>query len=236
VAIVLLDYKRCSLYNEFMNAALLTSVLTGDLVHSERMNRSVRRAIPGLLDASAKDLRSLSIDISDVDVFRGDAWQVLVRPAHRGLFAAVYMRAAGGASSSEYDTRVAIGIGPIEDEGSGRVSAGFGDAFTRSGRALDAMPRDRRIQVSLPKEEEAAYLDGALHLLDRIMVQWTPSQARVVAAAMRGQSQEETAAAWPSRPISQQAVAQHLARAAWPAIAHFIEAFEERFRTDERGN
>jgi hypothetical protein len=203
------------------------SVLTGDLVLSERISRSVRKSIPGLLEASAAELQRMEIAISEVDVFRGDSWQVIVRRPEDALFAAVYFRAAGRASVAEFDTRVGIGIGAIEYEGSGGVSTGYGSAYTLSGRTLDEMPRDRRIQVASADLNTTPLLDASLHLLDRIAGQWTASQARVIAASMSGRSQEEIGAAWAPRPISQQAVAQHVARASWHAVDHLLTAWDQ---------
>jgi hypothetical protein len=141
---------------------------------------------------------------------------------------ALYIRAAARASSASFDTRIAVAVGPIDDAGDGRISTGYGEAFTLSGRTLDAMTRDRHMQLRVAGIPAAtgALLDASIHLLDRIVGQWTPAQARVAAGALRGLSQEEIGAEWPTRPISQQAVAQHMARASWSAVEHMLKAWQ----------
>jgi hypothetical protein len=210
-----------------MSATKLHSVLTGDLVLSERLSKAVRKGIPAHLSQLRDDLATAGVGLSVIDIFRGDGWQVIVRNPADALAAAIYLRAAARSSTLQFDTRVSIGVGGIEEEGSDGVSTGFGEAFTLSGRGLDEMPRDRTLTVRLPPSHQSLgdMVDASFHLLDRLIRGWTPAQARVVAAAIKGRSQEEIGADWPTKPISQQAVGQHLARASWPAIDHMLDAW-----------
>jgi hypothetical protein len=215
-----------------MSATTLHSVLTGDLVLSERLSKTVRKGIPAHLAQLRDDLATAGVDLSVIDIFRGDGWQLIVRDPADALAAAIYLRAAARSSTLQFDTRVSIGIGGIEEEGSDGGSTGFGEAFTLSGRGLDEMPRDRTLTVRLPPSHQSLgeMVDASFHLLDRLIRGWTPAQARVVAAAIKGRSQEEIGVDWPTKPISQQAVGQHLARASWPAIDHMLDAWRRHIR------
>lgn len=201
------------------------AVISGDLVLSESLPAAVRRAMPARLAESVAILREeAGITASDVDIFRGDAWQVIVEAPERAIEAAVVIRASLMAWQAALDTRAVIGIGRIDSRGDDRVSSGYGEAFTRSGHALDSLPRDRRMAIRFADDAVSEMMDGGVHLLDRVVSGWTPAQARAVLGALRGRSQDEIGAAWNDGPISQQAVAQHLQRASWNAVSHWLNA------------
>ena len=203
------------------------AVLSGDLVLSEELSAAVRSAVPARLRDAVADLADrIPAEISDIDLFRGDSWQLIVEDPSFSLHAALFIRLSLITWRPEVDTRAVIGIGSIESRGDGRVSEGYGEAFTSSGRGLDSLPRDRRISIV----DEVDVLAAGVHLLDRISSDWTTSQARAVLMAMKGMSQEEIGAAWDGGPISQQAVAQHLQRASWHAVNHWLSAFSAHFQ------
>jgi hypothetical protein len=219
------------------------AVLTGDIVLSERATKAVRKSIPAILGLAADGLRGAGLSVSGMDVFRGDGWQMIVRHPSEALRVALYLRAYCRASPLETDTRVAIGLGEVEGEITDPVSTTFGSAFTISGRTLDSMPRNRRMQLARDDEYgppvdaaflDSTFLDASLHLLDRIVGQWTAAQARVTAASLLGGSQEDIGAGWTPRPISQQAVAQHLRRSSWHAVSQFIDAYADLINRFEK--
>lgn len=227
--LVNVDYKPSRLYRHDMKSSpTVAAVISGDFVLSEELSSAVRKAVPGKLNEAVIDLRTrFNTDVSEIDLYRGDAWQLIVEDPAHAVNVALAMRLSLMTWQSAVDTRAVVGIGGIESRGETRVSSGFGEAFTRSGRALDALPRDRRMSIQIGEEDGGEILDAGVHMLDRIVGEWTTAQARAVLGAMSGMSQDEIGASWKDGPISQQAVAQHLQRASWGAVNHWLEALAD---------
>lgn len=206
------------------------AVLTGDLVDSSRYPAEVRGRLHGALTEISKELRDLYTATVpfNLDLFRGDSWQLLVAHPETALRLGLYIRAALRAQlrSSDVDTRVAIGIGTVTFLAPDGVSAGDGPAFRSSGQALDALGRAHRMGFAADIDA-ARSLDTVLKLVDYPATWWTWRQAQAISQALLDRTQEETAAAWPDGPITQQAVAQHLSRAGWHAVDTAVAFFED---------
>jgi hypothetical protein len=205
------------------------AVITGDIVASSLLRASERRLLLKSIGESSRTLRGImgrAVPLN-VDVFRGDGWQILVTDPPRVLRAALLFRALLRATMAPVhcDTRLAIGIGEAELLPRLRVSEGTGEAFERSGHALDAMKK-RRMIFSFPEAAAEGSLDAIVHLCDAIAVTWTDKQARAMVGAMRGKTQKEISASWGKTPITQQTAAQHLEAAGWHAVKHGLEEFE----------
>ena len=82
------------------------------------------------------------------EFFRGDAWQLLLTDPAMAMRVGILLRAsllAGGLA----DSRIAIGLGEVEQISSERVSLSTGQAFILAGKALDNMTRYSRPGVRL---------------------------------------------------------------------------------------
>lgn len=66
--------------------------------------------------------------------------------------------------------------------------------------------------------EQLSALKTVLSLIDAVTDGWTANQARAVAGALKGRTQEQIAAAWPGKPTSQQNVWRQLRRAHWDSV------------------
>lgn len=211
----------------------LTAVLTGDVVMSERLTAAVRKVIPERLEMCRQALLEMPIDVSEINVYRGDGWQLLTKTPEWLPFIAMFIRVELKSWREDLDSRAVGAVGTTESTGDGDVSRGYGDAFTRSGRGLDQLSKDRRMAFSLFPESDAQQrlVEAATVLADHVVTDWTTAQAIAVGRAMRGRSQEEIGKDWPGGPISQQAVAQHLQRASWPAIRGWLDAMNSLIRT-----
>src|SRR5690625_6870968 len=86
---------------------------------------------------------------------------------------------------------------------------------------------------TLHSDDDAQHLlvNAATVLVDEVVTDWTAAQATAVSRAMRGQSQEEIGRGWAGGPISQQAVAQHVRRASWPAVRGWVAARQGLMRS-----
>jgi hypothetical protein len=218
------------------------AVVTGDVVGYTKLPKERRAYLIGVLREAHRRLRARykgSVQ-SEIDVFRGDSWQFVIAKPDQSLRAALFFRAflISQMDSKPMDTRLAIGIGPVDFVPSASTPTGDGVAFRRSGAALDRMPRGTRMLVEGPPViafMDSATLDVIVALLDALVREWTPRQAEAVCGAILGWKQEKIASEWSGGRISQQAVAQHLERARWSAIAKALEHFEARFTEGGRG-
>lgn len=207
------------------------AILTGDVVGSSKLPASARRSLQralGQVDTRVRRTFSKACPLP-LDVFRGDAWQLLVVSAGTALRIALYVRALMRVlmDSRVVDTRVAIGIGKIQFIPGNEVSQGDGPAYRLSGQGLDEMPRQARLGVR-SEDDDAPHvlLDALLIGTDALSRPWTVSQAQAIVGAITGKTQEAIATGWKPEPITQQAVAQHLDRAHWFAIERALAAFE----------
>lgn len=152
------------------------AVLTGDLIRSTHLPPQQADAAMSALEQAAQrwpgNLRFTR--------FRGDGWQVLLDRPQTALRIALSLTASLAAADTGLTTRIAIGFGTVTHLGTGDLSDARGTAFTRSGRALDHMPRNRRWAVAggptLP-----AWIPATLALAEWHSARWTAGQAAVVA-------------------------------------------------------
>ncbi len=216
------------------------AVLTGDVVGSTRLGVAEAMTLPErLIQAGIEASELASGVVSPVDVFRGDAWQLVVHRPADALAVAIRFRTVlrfgeslglgvDGSGVGGIDSRVSIGVGPVDRVPRVRVSRGDGMAFRLSGRGLDTMPRGRRMAFRAGDPELEAEIDTLVELIDALIDRWTAAQARAVDYAMLGWNQTETAAAWQPEPITQQGVNSHLQRAGWLAIERALRRVEQR--------
>ncbi|MGJ8626764.1 MAG: hypothetical protein ACSHXB_07385 [Sulfitobacter sp.] len=149
------------------------AVLTGDIVKSSDMTSDeLTRTFKGLQDA-AQVIESWQDAPVYFTRFRGDGWQIVVKPA-LCLRALSALRAAVRRSGKGFETRIGIGLGTavIHD---GDLAGAEGPAFVRSGHALDQMKRGSLLAA--PDAPQA--LRVTLPLVDHIIKGWTVRQADI---------------------------------------------------------
>jgi hypothetical protein len=204
------------------------AVLTGDVVNSRRLPRDRREALPRLLKEAGRAARKAFPRIIpfELQVFRGDSWQLVVEPPAQALRVALFLRChviAASPPGALQDMRIAIGVDQVDFVPDHAVSEGDGAAYRASGAALDGLKQARLALVGpgLPRG-----LSVCVTLLDALIQKWTARQALAVQHKLLGQTQSEIAKAWPERS-TQQAVADQLARARWSAVAEALQFAEE---------
>lgn len=207
------------------------AVITGDVNASSRMLKQEVKRLEKTLRGSFQDLAENlpEVQADHFTCFRGDSWQFVVGDAAAAARAAVYFRASLIVQSTDefgkkLNSAVAIGVGPVDFFPDDESSAGGGKAYELSGKCLDKIRR-RMPGMSIsglgPQDPNVSAMLG---LIDALIRQWTPSQARAVRLALQGHTQEESAARWHPKAISQQAVHKHLHSAGWPAIEPALNA------------
>lgn len=205
------------------------AVLTGDLVGSSKMStRDLVEIRESLQDAVSRIIGSSE---AKLDMFRGDSWQLLVEDPGKSLRVALYVRASFKARF-QADTSVSIGIGSIEKLEENDLSLSLGDAFSRSGRALDRLykPKIRKHLMALSTSEESRNLPSwpelVVRMCDALVKSWTQPQAEVVSYSLLRLTQEQVAQKLREKK-SQQAVGRMLGRANWPVLEEVVEVFEK---------
>ncbi len=208
------------------------AVLTGDIVRSSSLPTDRRLALfQSLQDLSAL-LKHQYPDAVRCDLakFRGDGWQLVIDRPQKFFEISLYIRTyiRMRFSEEELDTRIAAAVGSVEFVPEDNVSAGFGQAFTESGKKLDEL-KQYRMGISLALENAARYarlFDALLKSYDTIITAWTALQSQAVHLALQGLTQAEVGRRWQPQPIEQVTVNRHLSAAKWGLIKEGIEIFE----------
>lgn len=205
------------------------AVLTGDIVGSSKLTPKQRQALLAVMEAGSKATqRAFPKRVPlPVDIFRGDSWQLLVNEPVSSLRIALFFRAsllAAEPGGEFVDTRVSIGIGPVQQPLAKRVSQGDGEAYRLSGHGLDGLKGSARLALARADESDRS-AGAVICLIDALVQGWTARQAQAVLGALQGWTQEKIAGRWPER-ISQQAIAKQLDRANWSAIERGITHVE----------
>jgi len=206
------------------------AVITGDIVASSRLSSGNREKLYQIMVESSEFLRKAFEDAIqiDVDIFRGDSWQMLLSKPEQALRLALFYRAMLRAKmeSHRFNTRMAIALGCVDFIPAKRVSEGYGEAYKLSGRALESIPKANNMCFVYAGNKQEKILDVVVQLIDAVSSRWSDKQALAVTGALRGWKQEKIAETWWKKKVSQQAVAQHLARAGWYSVEKGIQFFE----------
>jgi hypothetical protein len=218
----------------------LHAVLTGDLVASaESTPESVDEAVRAL-EAAAREIGLWAGSDTHFTRFRGDGWQLYLAAPELSLAAVLSLvatlRARRAGVDARLETRIAVGFGGINQLGDRRkgLADASGEAFTRSGRALDKMPRHRRIALAGPgvvRGWHEALFDLAVWIAGR----WTPEQAEAVSLALEPRERRTQADIAEMLGVTRQAVQARLSGAGWDALAGAVSAVREHGWGDEDG-
>ena len=199
------------------------------------------------LAATAQLLAALTGQDTRFTRHRGDGWQILIARPELYLRATTLILARLKADADTLPTRIGIGIGRIDSQGTADLRDAGGPAFEYSGRALDGLTRDRTLTVlqgpqdplanlgrgaADPASADAPGWSGAaiLALLGCITDGWTAPQAEAVGLALQhdGETQGTIAA---HLGITRQALNLRLTGAGYGPILSAIRLTETYFDT-----
>lgn len=216
----------------------LVAVLTGDLIKSTSLT---------ILDLNFQfELIRQSFELvgcwdpfqqlSKVERFRGDGWQVALSNPKWCLRACLITRACLRARGAAFDTRISVGVGFSDISSFADLAAARDDAFVISGRALDHMSTSRTNLSfdTLHVEEELLPLISAIFALcDSHCSSWTLKQSEIMSFFLRPSDLTQADIGRKlSRPTSQQVVARQISASGGFAIKQALEAFEQCFPPD----
>ncbi len=157
------------------------AIITGDIVDSTMMFAEERNSMLRMLQSLPELLSALTK--IDLEIFRGDSFQIRVGNPVDSLTAALAIRAhirsfKFAEHNHQWDARLSIGIGTMEYE-NGTLAMSDGEAYRASGRGLDSIGKCRLI-IETPWKEVNKELHVSTAFADDIVSQWTQSQSRVM--------------------------------------------------------
>lgn len=157
------------------------AIITGDIVDSTKMVAEERNSMLRMLQ-SLPDLL-LPLTKIDLEIFRGDSFQIRIGHPVDSLTAAIAIRAhirsyKFAEHNRQWDARLAIGIGRVEYE-NGRLATSDGEAYRASGRGLDSIGKNR-LTIETPWKDVNKELRVSTAFADDIITGWTQSQSRVM--------------------------------------------------------
>ncbi len=207
------------------------AVISGDFIGFSHLPLKYRQSMYSILKNGGKELAEAFPGIMpcEVDMFRGDGWQMLLTDPVYSLRAALYFRAyiRSKTTPKKIDTRMAIAVGKIDYVPENRVSAGDGTAFRLSGKLLEKIMRQKSSRMAFVMEDakSSLRLDRLVRRVDPFAARLTQTQALAVAAALKDQPRCHGPAIQGGEH-SPEKVARPLIRAGWPLILETISDFE----------
>ena len=211
---------------------MLFSVVTADLVRSRDGKRSQQETVEILQQIFAElcELPGTDTFQQPFTVFRGDAFQGVLKGSANTLLVSVFLRA-----SIQHrlllDVRQAIGIGAVSEFVQGSPLLSSGEAFVRSGHLLDEISIQksvqRRISVSSGNPEFDDEFNTCFALLEVTARRWTEKEAEAIVLRLKGNTQDDIAK---QLKINQSAVHKRLQSAGWYAIDSLLKHWDQRTR------
>jgi hypothetical protein len=213
---------------EEIDTEKIYAVIAGDVIGSSKLPKDLREQLPEILRRGSENLHAAYPDAVPfpVDVYAGDAWQLLVVQPNLALRVAVYYRAfLLNATNKQADTRMVISLGKIDFLVRQRISESDGEAFRNAGKFLQETATGQNLNLIAPREPNAKLWACTFGLFDHIISSWSAKQARAVSGAIRGLSLNETGALW-NPSVTHPTVSKHLDESGWPRLEPAIQLFE----------
>jgi hypothetical protein len=162
----------------------IKAVLTGDVVKSTRLSTKelsdTRERVLAAIDEISRWADGLVI--GKPEFFRGDSWQVLVGDPRYFLRISIFIRAYLRRFNKEWDTRIAIGLGTVDQIELDRISLSSGSAFISSGKELDAMSSSLGFAVrhTFDDAKNLGWIEPLAALCSASVNHWSERQANMM--------------------------------------------------------
>ena len=174
---------------------IIKGVITGDVIGYSQIKLEDRAQLLNCFYEMKDELQSISP--FEMELFRGDSFQLLVDKPEMTTKLAILLRAGliqYTPSKKEviWDAKVSIGIGAV-DFISDEIITSDGEAFQYSGRQFDKMGKQRLV-VTTPWSEVNEELAVSTPFADDIITRWSIKQTEITYMSLiRNQSQKELA-------------------------------------------
>jgi hypothetical protein len=197
------------------------AVLTGDIVGSSALTPEEHRKVVGIVKSVASAFPE--IVVGTVDVFSGDSWQMLLNNCGESFKIALYLRASLKRKKAfSIDSRISVVWGDVDlnQVNPSRISESTGETFTASGRGLARLKKPALMCFSARSDPRLSLaVDGMVRLMDALVRQWSPEQARAIAETLLGKTQQEIAEEF---DVGQSSINKSLQTALWPDVDYAI--------------
>ena len=208
------------------------AVISGDFIGFSNLPLKNRQAMYFILKNGGKELETAFPGIMplEVDMFRGDGWQMVLTDPVLSLRASLYFRAyiRSKTKQKKIDTRMVIAVGNIDYIPENKVSAGDGAAFRMSGRLLDRISRTKSaaMRFIMDNKKISRLLDRSAQQAGNLAANWTLKQANAVMTALKQRPNAQLISARPEL-MSTRAMIRCLRLAGWPQINGLVKVFED---------
>lgn len=199
----------------------MTAIITGDIIKSRKTKPE------NWLEDFKKMLQIFGEDTKDWEIYRGDEFQLKVKPED-ALYTAFIIKAYLKAHS--LNARIAIGIGKITYLNN-KISQSNGSAFVRSGEMLDKIKKNKlTLAIHIDNKEINNTINIMLILVTTFVDKWLPLAAKTVFVALKNKTltQEEIGNLL---NINQAAVSRRLQRANYNEIIEVNNFYKEKIKT-----
>lgn len=204
----------------------MKGVITADVVGSTQIKIEDRGTLPALLRELIREIAQCRPELKlQVDIFRGDSFQVWVEKPECAPLVALLLRAglrmsALRAGEQQLDARISVGIGDVAYRDA-QVSQSDGEAFVLSGRGFDQLGKQQRLMVQTPSETANEELRVETAFVDDIVSNWSALHSKIMyQALLREMSQGELAE---KNNTSQQNVRKRLEKAKAKLIRMYLD-------------
>ena len=214
-----------------VNRTKYYAVISGDFIGFSHLPIDDRKSMYFILKNGGRALADTFPGVMplEVDMFRGDGWQMLLTDPLLSLRAALYFRACirSKTKKKNINSRMAIAVGRIDYVPENKVSAGDGTAFRLSGKLLEKMNRatSATMRFTMEDKKKSTFLDRTVQKAGAPADRWTSSQAMVIMDMLKGWTQDQISVKQPEKTLNP-TMARLLNRAGWPEIHHALSVFE----------
>ncbi|MDO9553046.1 sigma factor-like helix-turn-helix DNA-binding protein [Rhodonellum sp.] len=194
----------------------MVSIITGDIINSRKIEPTLWMVpLKEILNGQGNEPKAW-------EIFRGDHFQLEVKPPEESLLTAIKIK-ANIRSIKGVDVRMAIGIGEKTHDAP-KISESNGSAFIHSGESFEKL-KDQTLSLKTPWSEIDEEMNLAISLALMTMDGWTPAGAEIVKMRLEHPKANQNELA-EILNISQGRVSERLKRAGWEQI----QKLETRFR------
>lgn len=204
----------------------IRGVITGDIISSSAIKLEWRERLLLVTQEVTNELKTISK--LEIEFFRGDSFQLLVKQPEEALRVAVLLRAglmSRTPSDSEqlWDARMAVGVGEVNFL-SENIVVSDGEAFRLSGRGMDDIKK-KKLTIRTRWEAVNEELKVSTAFADDIISGWTQVQAEVVYLSLLHNISQKEIALWVDK--SPQTVSKLLGVAKENLIKLYLERYHQ---------
>ena len=203
------------------------AVLTGDVINSSSLELNDLQNLMKELKTFGSSLKDSFI--VDIDTYRGDSFQVLLKTPEYALYVSTLIRLwimdkSISLFNKAYDARIAIGFGVLEQQDKVDIRIMNGQPFIKSGHLIDKMTNKVYIKTDGCWDEETnEILDTISQTVDKFITMLTTMQVKIVYQKLTTTSQKKICEIL---SLNQQNVSQYLKNANYKIITANLDMFK----------